>query len=230
MGAHKTVLFDKCPLCGQAKITMEKPRWFHFFKLKIDPCYKCSAEFVAKDADNYQLVFCEPQKLVGKHSCRDRIFRGCYLDATLSKYEWQKVAQGSESYAFSDFFEMSEKFRRGLLPNYIPEQLPFSLERNEIFHLISSPVYLDDKRSTKGTPSDKGDFFLTNKRIVFVYPLGTLTIPLDNVELVEDSPPGFFVKEKGSFEFNYFFPPSCDPVFAAVYGALRNFKGEGSKL
>jgi len=224
MRTHETVLFEKCPLCSQAKITMEKPRSIPFFKPKINPCPKCSAEFAAKGADNYQLVFCEPHKLVGRHSCRNRVFRGCYLDVTLSKLEWEKIALGGESSNFSKFSEMSAKFSRGLLPAYHSEELPFTLEHDEQVHYISSPVHLDEQKPSKGKSSDKGDFFLTNRRIVFAYPLGTFIIPLENVERVEDSPPGFLVKEKASFEPRYFFPPPYDPVFAAVLGAIHNFK------
>jgi hypothetical protein len=75
MGSSETVLFDKCSLCGLAKITTEKHR--RFFKRKINPCSKCSAKFVAEGLENYQLVFCEPRKLlVAGHNCSDRIFRG----------------------------------------------------------------------------------------------------------------------------------------------------------
>jgi len=224
MRANETVLFEKCPLCGQEKITMEKPKRLPFSKSKINPCSICSAQFAARGAGNYQLVFCEPHKLVGRHDCRDRIFRGCYLGATLSKLEWQKIAEGGEFDAFSKFLEMSAKFRRGLLPAYPSERLPFTLERGETVHYISSPVFFDEQKPSKGKASDKGDFFLTNKRIVFAYPLGTFIIPLENVELVEDSPPGFVVKEKDSFEPRYFFPPLYDPVLDAVLGAIHNLK------
>jgi len=225
MASHKTtVLFEKCPLCGEAKIIMEKPKPFSFSKPKISPCPKCSAEFATRDADNYQLVFCEPHKLVGKHDCGNRVFRGCYLDASLSKQEWQKIAQGGESSVFSKFLEMSAKFRHGLLPTYPSEELPFTLERGEIVHYVSSPVYLGEQKPSKGKNSDKGDFFLTIKRIVFVCPLGIFIIPLENVERVEDSPPGFLIKEKDTFEPRYFFPPPYDPVFAAVLGTIHNLK------
>jgi len=224
MRAHETVLFEKCPLCGQAEISIEKPSRLPFSKPKINPCPKCSAEFAARDADNYQLVFCEPHKLVGMHCCRDRVFRGCYLDATFSKLEWQKIALGGESSGLTKFLEMSEKFRRGMLPTYPSEELPFALELGEIVQYVSFPVYLDEQKPSKGKDSDKGNFFLTNRRIVFVYPSGTFIIPLENVERVEDSPPGFLVKEKDVFEPRYFFPPLYDPVFAAVIGAIHNFK------
>lgn len=225
MMAHESVLFEKCPVCGQAEISMEKPSPFRFSKPRISPCPKCLAEFVGRGADTFQLVFCEPQRIVGKHCCRDRIFRGCYLDATLSKLEWQKIALGGESSEFTKFLEMNEKFRRGVLPIYPSAELLFSLKHGEIVHYISFPVYFDEQQPSKGkNPSDKGEFFLTNRRIVFVYPSGTFIIPLENVEQVEDSPPGFVVREKDSFEPRYFFPSSYDPIFAAVLGAIHNLK------
>lgn len=224
MRVHEIVLFEKCPLCGQAKISMGKPRRLPFSKPKINPCPECFAEFVARDADKFKLVFCEPHKLVGRHSCRDRVFRGCYLDATLSKSEWEKVALGGESSEFAKFLETSAKFRRGLLPTYPSEELPFTLGPGEIAHYISFPVYLDEQEPSKGKTSGRGNFFLTNKRIVFVHPSGTFVVPLENVERVEDSPPGFLVKEKDSFEPRYFFPPPYDPVLDAVLGAIHNFK------
>jgi len=224
MRSYETVLFEKCPLCRQAKITMTKPRRFPFSKPRINPCPKCSAEFAARGRDSYQLVFCEPHKLIPAHNCKDRIFRGCYLDAALSMLEWQQIAEGGESHALSKFMEMSAKFCRGLLPTYPSEKLPFSLKPSEVVHYISSPVSLDEQKSRMEKTSDKGDFFLTNKRMIYVHPLGTFTIPLGNVERVEDSPPGFLVKDKDSFELRYFFPPPYDPLFAAVCGAIHNFK------
>lgn len=227
MSSHETVLFEKCPLCGQAKITIEKPRRLLFSKPKINACPRCSAEFAAKGSDNYQLVFCEPRSLVGRHNCRDRIFRGCYLDAVFSKAEWQQISEGGESSAFARFLEMSEKFCLGLLPTYPSEGLPFTLESGEVVHYVSSPVYLDEKKPSQGKASDEGTFFLTNKRIGFVYPSGTLTIRLGNIMQVEDTSPGFLVKAKGSHEPWYFFPPANDPALAAVRGAIRNLKRKG---
>jgi len=224
MSASGTVLFEKCPLCGQAKILMEKPGRLGFSKPRINPCPNCSAEFAARGADSFQLVLCEPHKLAGRHSCRDRVFRGCYLDATFSKLEWEKIALDGESSDFVKFIEMSAKFSRGSLPTYPSDTLPFTLERGEIIHYITFPVYLDEQQTCGKEASDKGNFFLTNRRIVFMYPSGTFTIPLENVERVEDCPPGFLVKEKDSFEPNYFFPPLYDPVFAAVLGAIYNIK------
>jgi len=224
MTTDETVLFEKCPLCGQAEISMEKPRRFAFSKPKINPCPKCSAEFTAVGADKFQLVFCEPQKLVGKHSCSDRVFRGCYLDASLSKAEWEKITEGSESPDFSKFLEMSERLRHGSLPTYPSEDLPFPLEPGELVHYVSSPVYVNEQQPSKWKTSDKGDIFLTNKKIVYVYPSGTVIIPLENVEQVDEVPPGFFVKEKDSCEPRYFFPPLYDPVLAAVLGAIHNLK------
>jgi len=224
MSTSGTVLFEKCPLCGQAKISMEKPSRLPFSKPKINPCPYCSAEFASRGADNFQLMSCEPHKLAGRHNCRDRVFRGCYLDATLSKLEWEKIALGGESSDFVKFMEMSARFSRGSLPTYPSEELPFTLQRGEFVHYISFPVYLDEQKPSKEKTSDKGNFFLTNKRIVFEYPSATFIIPLENVERVEDSPPGFLVKEKDSFEPHYFFPPPYDPVFAAVLGAIHNIK------
>jgi len=224
MRTHETVLFEECPLCGQAKITLKKPRILSFSKPKINSCPKCSAEFVARGEDRFKLVFCEPHKLVGKHNCRDRVFRGCYLDAVLSKSEWEKIAQGGESLAFAKFLEIGEKFRRGLLPACPLGRLPFTLEHGEIVHYLSTPVYLGEQKPSKGKTSDKGAFFLTNNRIIFVYAFGKFVIPLEIVERVEDSPPGFLVKEKVSFEPHYFFPPPYDLLFDAVLGAIHNFK------
>jgi len=218
------VLFEKCPLCREAKILIEKPRRLFFSKPRIEPCPRCSAEFAAKGEDKFQLVFCEPHKLVGKHNCKERIFRGCYLDVILSKLEWEKIAQGNDSLGFAKFLETSEKLRQGLLPIYPSNGLPFTLKSGELVHYISSPVYLDEQKPSKGKPQDKGNFFLTNKRIVFAYPSETFFIQLENVERVEDYPPGFLVKEKDSFEPRYFYPPLYDPVFVAVLGAIHNLK------
>lgn len=224
MTKSETVLFEKCPLCGQSKITIETRSRLPFSKPKINSCPTCSAEFAAKGADNYQLLFCDPPKIVGMHDCGARVFRGCYLNATLSKSEWQRIAEGGESDAFSKFLEMSEKLRRGSLPTYPREGFLFTLDDGEVVHYVSSPVYLNEQQSLQGTVSDKGDFFLTNRRIVFVRQTRVLSVPFEKIERVEESQPGFLVKEKKSFESLFFFPPPYDPVFAALMGAIHNFK------
>jgi len=220
-----TVLFEKCPLCSQAKITMEPHRRFSFSVSKIKPCPMCSAEFAAKGVDSYQLVFCDPHKVVGNHQCADRVFRGCYLGATLSKSEWQKIAEGGESDAFSKFLDMSKRFQQGSLPTYPSHGLPFVPEKDEVVHYFSSPVYLNEKQPSYGKSSDKGDFILTSRRIVIVHQTGTLSIPFERMERVEECPLGFSVKDEESFEPFFFFPPPYDPVFAALLGAIYNFKG-----
>jgi len=225
MTKPEIVLFEKCPLCGQAKITIETRRRLPFSKPKINSCQTCSAEFAAKGADNYQLLFCDPPKIVGRHDCGVRVFRGCYLNATLSKLEWQRIAEGGESDAFSKFLEMSEKLRRGSLPTYPAEGLPFVLNEGEVVHYVSSPVYLNEQQPLQGSASDKGDFFLTNRRIVFARQTRALSVPFEKIERVEELQPGFLVKEKESFEPLFFFPPTYDPLFAALRGAIHNFKG-----
>jgi hypothetical protein len=224
MAKPAAVLFEKCPLCGQAKITIETSGRFLFSKPKINSCPTCSAEFAARGENNYQLLFCNPPKIVGKHDCGDRVFRGCYLNATLSKSEWQRIAEGGESEAFSKFLEMSEKLRRGALPTYSSEGLPFALYEGEMVHYVSSPVYLNEQQPLQRRTSDKGDFFLTNKRMVFVMQNRALSVPFESMERVEELQPGFLIKQRESFEPLFFFPPSYDPLFAALLGAIHNFK------
>jgi len=224
MKAQKEILFEKCPLCCQAEISKGRRPGFFFSKSKSDPCPKCSAEFVEERDDRYKLIFCEPHKILGSHSCSQRIFRGCYLDLILSRSEWQRIAEGKEPNDLDQFLGRGAEYSKGRLPSLPPHQAPFILENDEVIHYISSPVYLCEKKSSKADTSDKGDFFLTNKRIVFVRPSGRLVISLNNIEEVGDHPPGFLVKEKGSFIPHVFFPPKFDPAFAAVCGAIHNFK------
>jgi hypothetical protein len=75
-----------------------------------------------------------------------------------------------------------------------------------------------------GERADKGDFILTNKRIIYTREAETIVIPIEKIERVKETPPGFLVKEKNSFEPLHFFPPPYDPVFAAVRGVIRNFR------
>ena len=224
MSFEETVLFEKCPLCGKAKVTTEKRGVFKLLKPKIGTCTNCSAEFLDKGQDRFQLVYCEPHRLVGKHDCADRVFRGCYLDATLSKQEWEKISEGGEISDFSRFSDISEKFIRGTLPTYHSKELPFALERDEVVHYVSSPVYINEQRASRKKASDNGVFYLTNERIVFIHSSGTLNISLGNVERVEDLPPGFLIQEKDSFEPLHFYPCAYDPISAAVRGAIRNLK------
>jgi len=224
MTQKENVLFEKCPLCGQAKIIMKACKRFHFSKPEINPCPTCSAEFAPRGLDLFQLLFCDPHKVVGRHDCRERVFRGCYLGATFSRVEWQKIAEGGESAAFSKFLALSSTFRRGLLPVYPSKGLPFVLNKDEVVHFISSPVFLNEKQHSHGRASDKGDFILTNKRIVFVCQTGTFNIPFERVDLVEEYPPGFLIKEKEMLQPRFFFPSTYDPVLAAVEGAIHNFK------
>ncbi|MFQ5836228.1 MAG: hypothetical protein ACE5HG_00050 [Candidatus Bathyarchaeia archaeon] len=226
--AKTATLFEKCPLCGEGTINIVTKKMFVFSKLEIQACPVCSAEFAAKDEDNYQLLYCEPRKVVGRKAhgqcgCRERIYRGCYLGVTLHKSEWEKIAEGGEAEFFEKFLEMSRKFLQGLLPTYPSGAVPLPLEKGEVVHYVSSPVYLDEVQPSHGERADKGDFVLTNKRIIYTCELETIVIPIEKIERVEETPPGFLVKEKNSFEPLYFFPPPYDPVFAAVRGVIRNF-------
>lgn len=224
MAAIETVLFEKCPLCREGRITIKTRRRLFHSKSVVDPCPICSTLFAARDGDNYQLLFCEPYKLVGKHNCGERILRGCYLGATLPKAEWQKIADGGEFQALNTFLEMSEKFRRGVLPTFPSEGLPVALDKDEVVHYVSFPVYLNEEQPSRGTHSNKGDFILTNKRLMFVGQDTAFSVSLENIYRLEESTPGFLIQEKATFEPKYFFPPPYDPVFAAVLGAVHNLK------
>jgi len=226
--AKTVTLFEKCPLCGEGTINIATKKMLVFSKLKIQACPICSAEFAAKDEDNYQLLYCEPRKVVGRKAhgqcgCRERIYRGCYLGVTLHKSEWEKIAEGGEAEFYEKFLEMSRKFLQGLLPTYPSGAVSLPLAKGEVIHYVSSPVYLDEVQPSHGERADKGDFILTNKRIIYARDTETIVIPIEKVERVEETPPGFLVKEKNSFEPLYFFPPPYDPVFAAVRGVIRNF-------
>lgn len=227
--AKTATLFEKCPLCGEGTINVVTRKTFVFSRLEIQACPVCSAEFAAKGEDNYQLLYCEPRKVVGKKAhgqcgCRERIYRGCYLGVTLHKSEWEKIAEGREAEFFEKFLEMSQKFLQGLLPTYPSDTAPFPLERGEVVHYVSSPVYLDELQPSHGERDDSGNFILTNKRIIYARETETIVITLEKIERVEETPPGFLLKEKDSFEPLYFFPPLYDPVFAAVKGVIRNFR------
>lgn len=223
---RKTVLFTKCPLCAQAEIRMSKSHRLSSVSFRIDPCPHCSAKFTAAGEDNYTLVSCEPRKLAGNHHCDERIINGCYLDVTLSKGEWQRIAEGGESDAITEFATLSAAYRQGKLPRYPSAHVPFALEPREIVHYISSDVCLGEQQPSRRVTSDQGDLFLTNKRVVFVHRLGKLAIRLGSVERVEERQPGFAVIEKGVFMPHVFFPTRFDPIFAAVCGAIHNLKGK----
>lgn len=224
MKVDKTVLF-KCPLCGQGEITKTKRVGLFFPRPRVNPCPICSAEFTADYKGNYRLSFCEPRRLLNNHRCNERIFQGCYLDLALSASEWQTIAEGGESSSLANFLCLSAKYYRGKLPSYPQRQVPFSLHDREIIHHISSPVYTVEKTSSKAETADKGDFFLTNKRIVYVHPQKGGVISLRDIERFEECFPGFVIKHKASVTPYIFFPPKDDPVFAAVCGAINNVKG-----
>lgn len=224
--ARTATLFEKCPLCGEGTINVITKRLLILSKLEIQPCPVCSAEFAPKGRDSYQLLYCEPSKVVGRkghgrHGCRERIYRGCYLGVTLHKSEWEKIAQGGEAEFFEKFLKMNQKFLKGMLPTYPRSVVSFPLEEKEVVHYVSSPVYLGEEQPSHGEQADKGNFILTNKRIIFAYEAETIEIPIEKIERVEEAPPGFLIKEKDSFEPLYFFPPPYDPLFAAVRGVIR---------
>lgn len=224
MSFKESVIFESCPLCGQAKVTTKKASVISFLKPKVGTCGNCSAEFMDKGENRFQLVHCEPNRLIGKHDCAERIFRGCYMDATLTRQEWKKISEGDELADFSKFSDIAKKFSRGMLPTYGSRDLPFALELDEAVHYVSSPVRINEQTSTKRKTSDGGHFYLTNKRIIFIDSSQTLTIRLEDLERVEDSTPGFLIKERGAFEPIYFYPAAYDPISAAVRGAIRNLK------
>lgn len=144
MSFKETVMFEKCPLCGQAKVAMEKTSVISF-KPKVGTCTSCSAEFLDKGESRFQLVHCEPHRLVGRHDCADKVFRGCYLDAILTGQEWEKISEGGELPDFSEFSDLSKKLSRGTLPTYHSKDLPFALEQDEVVHYVSSPVYINEQ-------------------------------------------------------------------------------------
>jgi len=227
--AKTATLFEKCPLCGEGIINIVIGKMFVFSKMEIQACPVCSAEFVAKGEGNYQLLYCEPRKVVGKKAhgqcgCRERMYRGCYLGVTLHRSEWEKIGEGGEAEFFEKFLEIKQKFLQGLLPTYSSDAVPFPLERREVVHYVSSPVYMDEAQPSHGERADKGDFILTNKRIIYARKPETVIIPIEKIERIEETPPGFLIKEKDSYEFLYFFPPHYDPIFAAVMGAIHNFR------
>lgn len=226
--AKTVTLFKKCPLCGEGTINIVTRKMFIFSRPEIQACPVCSAEFAAKGEDNYQLTYCEPRKVVGRKAhghcvCQERIYCGCYLDVTLRKSEWEKIAKGGEAEFFEKFLEMSQIFLQGLLPTYLSDVVPFPLEKGEMVHYVSSPVYMDEMQPSQGERADRGEFILTNKRIIYARKQETIVVPIEKIEQVEETPPGFLVKEKDSYEPLYFFPPPYDPVFAAVKGVIRNF-------
>lgn len=222
MKAHETVLFEKCPLCRRAEISVKKRRLSNLNKTEIRPCPNCSAEFAERGGGNFELVYCEPRKLVAHHKCRDRVFAGCYLGSTLSKSEWERVAVEGESSNLAKFMDVSARFRQGLLPTCPLAKLPFHLEDGEVMHFVSFPVCVDEQRVSERGNSCKGRFFLTSRRIVYESLSAAFTVQLENVERVDEALPGFVVKEKDSYEPRYFFPPPYDPVYAAVLGAIHN--------
>ncbi len=83
---------------------------------------------------------------------------------------------------------------------------------------------MDEMQPSHGELADRGELILTNKRIIYACELETIVIPIEKIEQVEETPPGFLIKEKDSYEPLYFFPPPYDPVFAAVKGVIRNFR------
>ena len=222
--ADGSVLF-KCPLCGIGEITKNKRASLFSPRSRINPCPNCSAEFTADYKGNYRLSFCEPHRLLNNHRCDERIFRGCYLDLTLSASEWQTIAEGGESSSVADFLSLSTEYRKGKLPSYPQGQAPFTLQDREIIHHISSPVYMYEKTSATAQTGDKGELFVTNKRIVYVHPQEGLAIPLREVEQSKECFPGIIIKGKASVTPYIFFLPRNDPVFATICGAINNVKG-----
>lgn len=228
MGDPKAVLFERCPLCGEGTIDVVTHRVFFISSSKILPCPICSATFIAKTKDRYQLAYCVPSKVVERrrsiHKCRDRVYCGCYLGATLHRSDWKKIAEGGESSAFENFLKASELFQSGSLPTCSSEGFPFSLEKGEVIHYVSSPVHVNDQQPSHGETADKCDLVLTNRRIILMLEIDTFDIPFENIEELKEATPGFFIRERGSFEPQYFFPPPYDPVFAAIKGAIHKFR------
>lgn len=228
MDSQKGVLFKKCPLCGEGSIEiLTYKRGFFIPSFKIQPCPFCSATFTAGAGERYRLQYCVPSKVIerrGGHECRNRVYRGCYLGATLAKSEWERIAEGGESDLFEKFLEASERFKSGSLPVYPTEGLPIVLDRGEVVHYVSSPIYVNDQQPSYREPRDKCDLIVTNKRVILIRETGTLHIPFENVERLEEALPGFLIQEKGSFEPLYLYPPLYDPVLEAIKGAVHNFQ------
>lgn len=225
--AKTETLFKRCPLCGAGRIYILRRKIFLLPRTEIQSCPVCSAKFAARGEERYQLVYCEPFKVVegasdGRYNCRERVYRGCYLGATFHRSEWEKIADGGEAEVLERFLQMSKKFMQGSLPSYPSNAVPFPLEAGEVVHYISSPVYLGEAQPSCGKSTDRGDLILTNMRIIYARGSKTRSIAIEDVERVEETTPGFFIKEKDSYEPLYLIPLPHDPVPAAVKGLVNS--------
>ncbi len=223
-------LFERCPLCREGKVRIIQWKILFFTKMKVEACPVCSAEFIMKDRDRYQLVYCDPDRIAsrgghGQCRCRDRVFHGCYLGMTLHKSEWERISRGEGEDPLELFNRRSLELLQGSFKIQRGEEAQFGMEPGEVIYYVSYPVYLDEAYIPHRDQSEKGRFILTNKRIIYVCEKEHIVIPLRDVEDVEDAQPGFTVRVKGLSEPIHFFPPLNDPLSAAVKGALRKLQG-----
>lgn len=228
MREHRSLLFNRCPICGQGAVTIRvgitfSPP-FHTYA-----CNSCSATFVAHRGDRYELRNCSPSRAtlgLLACTCYTRAAARCYLGMVLSRSRWEAISQGSDLRHLEEFRRRSESLSSGELPELPRHIVTSGLEDEEIVHYVSTPVYSREEERTGSASADRGTLILTNKRLIYRHPGETLSILLEDIVEINDSFPGFAIEERGCFEPRYFFAPPLDPIAAAIKGALRRFSAQ----
>ncbi len=121
-----------------------------------------------------------------------------------------------------EFMETSKRLESGDLPVIEAPDMASHLAPGEVVHHVSYPVFSEDGY-IPGARAGSGRLFVTTHRLLFCTAGSCSSFPYADFDELEQEIPGFYVRLRGEHVLHSFFPPSLDPVFAAVVGALNNF-------
>jgi hypothetical protein len=228
MRVGQAVLFQPCPICGQGEVTL-RPGRAALGQRRTYVCSACSASFVERRGDRYELRHCSPQKARGGLSACTCYAAGaarCYLGVPLSRTRWEEISRGGDIRSLEEFNRRSEKLSSGDLPELPRHLVTRGLSDGEMVHYVSTPVYAQEQQRTGSAEQDRGTLILTSKRLIYRNHGETVSIALDDIIEVSESFPGFMIADKDCNQPHYFFTPPLDPILAAIKGALRRYSNQ----
>ncbi len=217
MATERTVLFDRCPMCGRGPVTLAQHGGLLRGASRSAPCPDCGAAFLLKGPERLELVRCEPDRLAlarelsSTTACRH--CRPCLQGAVLPREQWERLVEME--------WPISEPSAVGCQPSAVGAQQPahpLELEPGEELRLEVAPVSMGDEMLGLRRPT--GKVIVTNRRLLYLEGEYVSSIPLDSITGVEFSQPGLTIRQEGSFEPIYLFAPPLSDALLRIREAL----------
>jgi hypothetical protein len=229
MNRQSDVVFERCPVCETGEVEAKRVRKFLVTESVVGRCSYCGATFIERGDDAFQLRECGPggARVVvpdGRNICNVCLAKGfCLLGRVWSRQEWERLGRGEPTSFWEEYQEQCRLYRQGNLPSLSPAGLPFDLAEGEVLRHVSWPVYAGDV-VVLGGAGPAYHAYLTNQRLVLMGDGEREDLRLEGLEGVEETNPGFTLREAGSPAPRQFYVGLLDPLAAAIAGALKVFR------